>query len=80
MPNDVLLHNNGLMRAVDQIAKGQARLGLPLYSCACSKRTYTQHQLLVLLIVMEMQAKSYRETMMLIELMTPLLRCLRFGR
>ena len=77
MPNDVLLHNNSIMRAVDQIAKGAGRLGLPLYSCACSKRTYTQHQLLVLLVVREMQAKSYRETIELIALMTPLLRRLR---
>ena len=51
VPNDVLLHNNGIMRAVDQIAKGAGRLGLPLYSSKCSKRTYTQHQLLTLLVV-----------------------------
>jgi IS5 family transposase len=77
MPNDVLLHNNSIMRAVDQIAKGAGRLGLPLYSCACSKRTYTQHQLLVLLVAREMLAKSYRETIDVVSLMTPLLRRLR---
>lgn len=80
VPNDVLLHNNGLMRAVDQIAKGAGRLGLPLYSCASSKRTYTQHQLLVLLVVREMLAKSYRETIVLVALMTPLLRRLRLTK
>ncbi len=74
VPNDVLLHNNGIMRAVDQIAKGAGRIGLPLYSCARSKRTYSQHQLLVLLVAREMLAKSYRETIDVVSLMTPLLR------
>ena len=80
VPNDVLLHNNGIMRAVDQIAKGAGRLGLPLYSCACSKRTYTQHQLLVLVVLRQLLARSYRDLVDLVELMTPLLRRLRLDR
>ncbi len=48
------------MRAVDQIAKGAGRLGLPLYSCASSKRTYTQHQLLVLVVLRQLMVRSYR--------------------
>ena len=79
VPNDVLLHNNGIMRAVDQIAKGAGRLGLPLYSCACSKRTYTQHQLLVLVVLRQLLARSYRDLVDLVELMTPLLRRLRLA-
>ncbi|KQM11326.1 hypothetical protein AOA80_09250 [Methanomassiliicoccales archaeon RumEn M1] len=68
------------MRAVDQIAKGAGRLGLPLYSCACSKRTYTQHQLLVLVVLRQLLARSYRDLVDLIELMTPLLRRLRLTK
>ena len=67
------------MRAVDQIAKGAGRLGVPLYSCASSKRTYTQHQLLTLLVAREILAKSYRETIDIVSLMTPLLRRLRLA-
>ena len=77
MPNDILLHNNGIMRTVDQIVKGAGRLGLPLYSCASSKRTYTQHQILVLLVIREILAKSYRVLVDIVSLMTPLLRRLR---
>jgi len=79
MPNDSIFENNGIMRAVDQIAKGAGRLGLPLYSCARSKHTYTQHQLLVLFVVREILAKSYRVLVDLVELMTPLLRRLRLA-
>ena len=80
MPTDVALRNNGIMRAVDQIAKGAGRLGLPLYSCARSKRTYTQHQLLVLVVLRQLMARSYRDLVDLLELMTPLLRHLRLTK
>ena len=80
MPNDATCMNNGIMRAVDQIAKGAGRLGLPLYSSRCSKRTYTQHQLLVLVVLRQLMARSYRDLVDLLELMTPLLRHLRLTK
>ena len=77
VPNDVLLHNNSIMRAVDQIAKGAGRLGLPRYSSKRSKHVYTQHQLLVLVALRQMLSRSYRDLVDVVSLMTPLLRRLR---
>lgn len=62
------------MRAVDQIVRGAARLGVPLYSSVRSKHAFTQRQLLVLLVIRQMLARSYRDFVSWLELMTPLLR------
>lgn len=53
---------------------GAGRVGLPLYSCERSKHAFTQHQLLVLLVLREMLSKSYRDFVAWLELMTVLLR------
>ena len=79
MPNDITLKNNGIMRAVDQIAKGAGRLGLPLYSSKCSKHAYTQHQLLTLVVLRQLLSRSYRDLIDVLGIMTPLLRRLRLA-
>jgi len=65
------------MRAVERIIRGAQRLGVPLFSCASSKHAFTQHQLLVLVVLRQMMAKSYREFADWLELMTALRRRLR---
>jgi hypothetical protein len=65
------------MRAVDQIAKGAGRLGVPLYSSGRSKHVFTQHQLLVLVVLRQMLSRSYRDFAEWFELMTSLRRRLR---
>jgi len=42
---------------------------IPLYSSKYSKKTYTQHQLLVLLLLKEYLAEDYRDTIELTEIM-----------
>jgi len=42
---------------------------MPLYSCKFSKRTYTQHQLLILLLFKEYIGEDYRDIVELIEIM-----------
>jgi hypothetical protein len=74
VPNDIELHDNKIMRAVDQIAKGAGRLGVPLYSGDRSKHSFTQHQLLCLGVLRQMLSKSYREFAEWFELMTSLHR------
>ena len=72
VPNDTHLHDNKIMRAVDQIARGAGRLGLPLYSNERSKRSFTQHQLLVLVVLRQLMARSYRDFIDWFSLMTVL--------
>jgi transposase len=45
---------------------------IPLYSCKFSKRTYTQHQLLILLLLKEYLGEDYRDTVELTEIMDSL--------
>ncbi len=42
---------------------------IPLYSSKYSKKTYTQHQLLILLLLKEYLAEDYRDTVELTEVM-----------
>jgi len=42
----------------------------PLYSSKYSKKTFTQHQLLVLLLLKEYLAEEYRDTIGLTEIMS----------
>jgi len=44
---------------------------IPLYSSKYSKKTYTQHQLLVLLLLKEYLAEDYRDTVELLKLWIP---------
>lgn len=57
--------------------EGAGRLGLPLYSCACLKHTHSQHQLLVLVVLRQLLARSHRDLVDIVEMMTPLPRRLR---
>jgi len=45
---------------------------LPLYSCKYSRKTYTQHQLMAILLLREKLSTNYRDTVELIELLTPI--------
>jgi len=45
---------------------------IPLYSSKFSKKTYTQHQLLILLLLKEYLAEDYRDTVELTEIMDPI--------
>jgi len=45
---------------------------LPLYSCKYSRRTYTQHQLMTLLLLRETLGTDYRDTVELIDLLDPI--------
>jgi hypothetical protein len=46
--------------------------GNPLYSSKYSKKTYTQHQLLILLLLKEYLSEDYRDTIELTEIMDSL--------
>jgi transposase len=45
---------------------------IPLFSSKFSKRTYTQHQLLILLLLKEYLSEDYRDTIDLTEIMDPI--------
>jgi hypothetical protein len=45
---------------------------IPLYSSKYSKKTYTQHQLLILLLLKEYLSEDYRDTVELTEIMDSL--------
>jgi hypothetical protein len=45
---------------------------IPLFSSKFSKRTYTQHQLLILLLLKEYLSEDYRDTVELTEIMESL--------
>ena len=53
---------------------------MPLYARSRSKQTYSQHQLLVLVVLRQLLAKSYRDLVDIVSPMTPLLRRLRLKR
>lgn len=78
MPNDTQSkRTNKILRAAEQVLRGAGRVGLPLYSSVRSKHSFTQHQLLVLLVLREMLSKSFRDFVDWLALMTALLRRLR---
>ncbi|MDI6877706.1 MAG: hypothetical protein QMC96_13175 [Methanomicrobiales archaeon] len=52
---------------------------LPLYSCKYSKKTYTQHQLMVLLLLKEQLGRDYRGLIDLVEVMNPIRSILQLG-
>jgi hypothetical protein len=45
---------------------------LSLYSCKCSRRTYTQHQLMTILLLRETLGTDYRDIVGLIDLLDPI--------
>ena len=64
-----LLSTNRYIRFVE-VASGLIRNSrIPLYSSKFSKKIYTQHQLLILLLLKEYLAEDYRDTVELTEIM-----------
>lgn len=63
--NKLLLSVRRLKRRVERVA--------PRYRCARSKHVYTQHQLLVLLVLQQYLGSSYREFVVTVETMTAVL-------
>ena len=66
------MSTNKYIRFVDIASHVIKESRIPLYSCKFSKRTYTQHQLLILLLLKEYLSEDYRDTVELIEIMDPL--------
>ena len=63
------MSTNKYIRFVDIASQVIKESRIPLYSCKFSKKTYTQHQLLTLLLLKEYLAEDYRDTVELIEIM-----------
>ena len=63
------MSTNKYIRFIDIASQIIKESRIPLYSCKFSKRTYTQHQLLVLLLLKEYLAEDYRDTIELTEIM-----------
>jgi transposase len=66
------LSTNKYIRFVDIASQVIKKSRIPLYSCKFSKRTYTQHQLLILLLLKEYLGEDYRDTVELTEIMDSL--------
>lgn len=66
------MSTNKYIRFVDIASQVIKESRIPLYSCKFSKRTYTQHQLLILLLLKEYLGEDYRDTVELTEIMDPL--------
>ena len=63
------MSTNKYIRFVDIASQVIKESRIPLYSCKFSKKTYTQHQLLTLLLLKEYLAEDYRDTVELLEIM-----------
>jgi transposase len=74
------LDQNKLFKVVRGLKARLGRLAVPLHRCRKSKHTFTQHQLLVLLVLRQWFGKSYREFCVLIEVCTALLKELDLRR
>jgi hypothetical protein len=66
------LSTNKYIRFVDLAIQVIKESRIPLYSCKFSKKTYTQHQLLILLFLKEYLAEDYRDTVELTGIMDSL--------
>ncbi len=66
------MSTNKYIRFVDIASQVIKESRIPLYSCKFSKRTYTQHQLLILLLLKEYLGEDYRDTVELTEIMDSL--------
>jgi transposase len=65
----LLLSSNKYIKFIDLSLKTVQSSRLNLYSCKYSKRVYTQHQLLVLVLLKEYISTDYRDFVELIDLM-----------
>ena len=63
------MSTNKYIRFVDIASQVIKETRIPLYSCKYSKRTYTQHQLLILLLFKEYLGEDYRDTIELTAVM-----------
>ncbi len=63
------MSTNQYIRFVDYASKAIKAARIPLYSCKFSKKTYNQHQLLILLLFREYIGEDYRDTVDLIDIM-----------
>ena len=61
------MSTNKYIRFVDIASQVIKESRIPLYSCKFSKKTYTQHQLLTLLLLKEYLAEDYRDTVELVD-------------
>ena len=66
------MSTNKYIRFVDLAAQVIKESRIPLYSCKYSKKTYNQHQLLLLILLKEYLGEDYRDTVELLELMEEL--------
>jgi transposase len=66
------LSTNKYIRFVDVASRAIKESRIPLYSCKFSKKTYTQHQLLILVLFKEYIGEDYRDTVEFLELMEKL--------
>lgn len=62
---------NKYLKFVDAALAASGNSHLEIYSCKYSKRTYTQHQLLTLVLLKEYLKTDYRSIVELVELMDP---------
>jgi len=63
------LSTNKYIRFVDLATQVIKESRIPLYSCKYSKKTYNQHQLLLLILLKEYIGEDYRDTVELMDLM-----------
>lgn len=61
--------SNKYLKFIDIAMQVTGNSRFPLYSCKYSKRTYTQHQLLRLILFKEYLGKDYRDIVEIVELM-----------
>jgi hypothetical protein len=66
------LSTNKYIRFVDIASQVIKEARIPEYSCKFSEKVYTQHQLLILLLLKEYLAEDYRDTIELTEIMESL--------
>ena len=66
------MSTNKYIRFVDVATQVIRESRIPLYSCKFSKKTYNQHQLLLLILFKEYIGEDYRDTVELLDLMEEL--------
>ena len=74
------IDQNKLFKVVRGLKSRLGRLAVPLHRCRRSNHIFTQHQLLVLLVLRQWSGKSYREFCVLVEVCTALLEELGLRR
>lgn len=74
------MSTNGYINLTKAILTTVRSSHLPLYSCKYSRKTYTQHQLMTILLVREVLGTNYRDTVDLVELLEPIRDLLQLER